>query len=794
MLNIAKITGFNGISLTYCPDESSFNLIAKNDTLPNDTTKKDKISIMSPDIDSLRVNSKIKEKNDTSFYKKKFENKISNIEIKKDSIYALPKVSNGIEFDTNYVKNQFASKKKNFLEKLKFKKPLAENKYKDTLTLQDSNNVFKSKILKKVHFEIETGTIYGTIQSMPEFSASSPLYYSQGQFGFEKIPFLVKYRISNFNNAIYGLNYINFTLDTAMLKSQRAKFKVDQLNKQKLNNKLVMDSLNLEKLKLTQKIYFSKLKIYNNNNKYNFGNPLDSLNIPDSLNNKYPKFENKIDDSKYKKQIEEYEEKIKSIDQKLKVYKNLDSLNNIDNAEFYKSKLKKYSLLKLPVELNKFNFGMIQPNHGEFAIKGCLLKGFDAEIEVKKIILHASTGGIIKQQFRLPFQTQDSTTKKIIPNFNFKDTSNYYHSTAITAGFNLIEELGFYATVVSNKEVKTSLFGHAIPLKFSDTISNNIIETGIRFKPSKFFQLNLSTARSLFKDNPSIEYPSVKHSSFNNINQALYGKIISEINEKTKLEITSKRVLSLFQNKAYPFLRKDIWRSDVALSKKVKKNLNIKITGRHDFDNLLQLNSRTNKLYMVGVRAQTKILKAITISAGVSPYLQQVVEKKQVISSNTNLIYDANIGYYKRKGEHNLFVNLGYNESINSINFTSNKIKNTNLGITYNYQAFGAYSNISSIIMQLGDSVLTSEGILVNLGCNYSFKGRLDLNTEIKSYIKNNEIKMGYGLTALYKLNHLVSFAIGVEKILIDEYATFSNNLNSYIEPYNLKAAIILKK
>lgn len=792
MLNIAKIIGLNSLNFNACPVEFSCDIQTSHDTLINDTTKKNIIPVI--EIDTTTIHSKNKLNSDTSFYKNKFENKITNVELKKDSIYALPPASTEIKFDTNYVKNHYTNKKKIFLAKLKFKKPALNNSLKDTLTTKDSNNVVLHKVLKKVHFEIETGTVYGTFQSMPEFSASTPLYYSQGQLGFEKIPFLVKYRISNFNNAIYGLNYINFTLDTAMLKNQRAKFKIDQLNKQKLYNKHMMDSLNLEKLKLNQKINFSKLKIYNNNNKFDFGNPIDSLNVPDSLKIKYPKLESKIDDSKYKKQIEEYEEKIRSIDQKLNVYKNLDSISNIDNTEFYKSKLKKYSLLKLPIKLNKFNFGMIQPNHGEFAIKGCLLKGLDTEIEVKKITLHATTGGIIKQQFKLPFQTQDSTSKKIIPNFNFKDTSNYYHSTALTASFNLIDELGFYASVVSNKEVKTSIFGHAIPLKFSDTISNNVIETGIRFKPSKLFQLNLSTARSLFKESQNSEYPSVKHSSFNNFNQALYGKIISEINNKTKLEITSKRVLPLFQNKANPFLRKDIWRSDVVLTKKIRKNLNIKISGRHDFDNLLKLNARTNKLYMVGVKAQTKVFKAITVSAGVSPYLQQVVENKEVISSNTNLIYDANIGYYKRKGEHNLFVNLGYNESINSVNFTSNKIKNTNLGITYNYKEFGAYSNISSIIMQLGDSVITSEGLLVNLGCNYSFKSRLDLNTEIKSYLKSKEIKMGYGITALYRLNQLVSFGIGIEKILIDEYATFSNNLNSYIEPYNLKAAIILKK
>jgi hypothetical protein len=794
MLSIAKIVGFNGLNFYKYPIVTSSEIQTIHDTLVIDTTKKDKVSVNILNFDSTDINSRIKLNGDTGFYKKKFENKISKSEIKKDSIYALPHATNQINLDTNYFKDLYTHKKKNFFEKLKFREPSVFNRKKDTLTLKDSNNVGLNKVMKKVHFEIETGAVYGTVQAMPEYSSNTPLYYSQGQIGFEKIPFLVKYRISNFNNAIYGLNYINFTLDTAMLKSQRAKFKVDQFNKQKLYNKHIMDSLNFEKFKLNQKINFSKLKIYNNNNKFSFGNATDSLNIPDSLKIKYPNLENIIDDSKYKKQIKEYEEKIRSLDQKLNVYKNLDSINNIDYKESYKSKLGKYSIPKLPIKLNKFNFGMIQPNHGEFAVKGCLLKGLDTEIEIKKVTLHATTGGIIKQQFVLPFQTQDSVSKKIIPNINFKDTSSYYHSTALTASFDLINELGFYTSVVSNKEVKTSLFGHAIPLKFSDTISNNVIESGIRFKPSKLFQLNLSTAQSLFKERQNSEYPSVKHSSFNNFNQALYGKIISEINNKTKLEITSKRVLPLFQNKANPFLRKDIWRSDVVLSKKIRKNLNIKISGRHDFDNLLKLKTRTNKLYMVGLKAQTKLSKAFTISCGVSPYLQQVVEDKEIISSNTNLIYDANIGYYKRKGEHNIFINLGYNESINSVNFTTNKIKNTNLGITYNYKEFAAYSNISSIFMQLGDSIISSEGLLMNLGCSYSFKSRLDLNTEVKSFLRNNEIRMGYGITALYKLSNLMSFALGIEKILIDEYATFSDNITSYIEPYNLKASIILKK
>jgi hypothetical protein len=64
----------------------------------------------------------------------------------------------------------------------------------------------------------------------------------------------------------------------------------------------------------------------------------------------------------------------------------------------------------------------------------------------------------------------------------------------------------------------------------------------------------------------------------------------------------------------------------------------------------------------------------------------------------------------------------------------------------------------------------------------------------VKSFLRNNEIRMGYGITALYKLSNLMSFALGIEKILIDEYATFSDNITSYIEPYNLKASIILKK
>jgi hypothetical protein len=687
--------------------------------------------------------------------------------------------------------------KQDIMRQLSFYELIKKYKVYDTETLKkDAKDSLKAKVINK-----DTNTTIVGYDSL--FAKKDRLYLLKTNKKCIKDSIRIVKRTIKKNNKVSILSLVK--PDTINTKSLSRK---EQLSFVKDDEKMLMDSLQrykkiikadskrkkkkekedkkkLKKLKSKKgKITHEKDSIadYNNAKKDSLieyknkitqmRNPLDTMSLDstkylakkDSLSDKKAEAMKMNEDAqnkykKLKKQKEDIEAEIRGIDETLK--------QEVEN-EVGKKKKKLSNFLKY---IKKFEIGSVNPDHSYFLSNNIPVTGINMEYNKNNFYLAFTHGKTINNIFLTNnlIKNQLNAVRNV---YNFFDFNNINQGRKITS-----MKIG-YGQKDKNHLFVGGLYGIG-RTSYSDPNNDDIERNYVYEIDGKLFikknhMLDLIYGRSALQIN-GVNYEE-QESVFNQLfgfkdrtNAALIRSTSRFFKNKTKLSLTFRYIDPFFISYGVGFLRNDNIRYELKLKQKLSKKITIGTFVRREEDNILNLYAYKNLLMSYGVDLTYRITKKTMVKADYRPIVQQiklqggpdVTNRSHIINlitthtnriRNTALNFTGIYSYYKLSNDSTPGLYKNYNLSIGARH--KDKLENT---ISFNrFETNDTLSVPDANIIQNELSVYFKRLELSGIG-------KASFSTKLKS-------QFGYGLQLKYKVAKYLSWHLGGEKLILNDF------------------------
>jgi hypothetical protein len=448
--------------------------------------------------------------------------------------------------------------------------------------------------------------------------------------------------VLKFKNELFNSNSITSKkLDQIKLNKNLTNIELQVLDSEinNLQNK-VDNPFYLEKYQ-ESKIKLEKLKLDTINSKNIDPNQINQIKFDIE---KYEKEKEKLDKlkelSKFKvKEINSFDKDI--LDEKIDILKSKNLRKNLNTD----SKLKGLNWL---YSLNKFDFGRISPIYSDLTLNGLTYLGLNTQFNINKIEI-SLTGGRLNNY------------SSYLTNIN-SDLGGYLMASKISK-----------ATENSNKFI--SLLYYNPTEANNNEISNKYLIVGLGSNEKIFDKVNLKWEVA-YSETDSIRYIKAKETKlFSNFNPyAIAGNfsISSELDSRSKFELTSRYVGFDFKNPASFNLRNDFLRNSFKINRLFNEaKTNLTYTIKYDVDNFTGLKSATTSIVNQNGLVSHKITKFLKLNLNVN-YTKVITNSslsKNVFGFESKLVMLSLIHIQKRKKliQSNIFnLNFNSNESENN--------------------------------------------------------------------------------------------------------------------------------
>lgn len=400
-------------------------------------------------------------------------------------------------------------------------------------------------------------------------------------------------------------------------------------------------------------------------------------------------------------------------------------------------------LLKSVLAVDRFGIGITGAMYTDFTLSNISLKGIDIGVSKKKYFWDATLGKTSKQ-FVGPFSSQKVSYNRPIGAFR--------------VGLGLRNADFVALTYFSANDVNS--FDSFVP-----NVNNSIISVSSKLKLLKGITVEGEWAQSQYKE--QYYYRNTTSNTSNNLTvnatMAYQLKATHQAGKNTKLEVSARQVGAAFRTIGNPFLRRNFREFDSKLEQLFfKQKVKLAASYKEMRDNLIEINSSTNRMKGYGLKLNTSFEKYPNISLGYSPYQQGNNHPDSLYRTNNQFsITTATITYKKRNKRMAWNGMFNYTKSAMEIlgrGAVAYKMISSTQSFQMGMRHQSVVSYFSNITAPFVDS-LNSNSIQVNH--NYLAKKGLSIGF-ISDYTKykNDAFKMGGGLVVTTTISRNLTLAI----------------------------------
>jgi hypothetical protein len=465
--------------------------------------------------------------------------------------------------------------------------------------------------------------------------------------------------------------------------------------------------------------------------------------INDSLNNLEGKA-SKIDTSKMRRVLELQAklDQLNSKKEELEQLRQMDSMgltkklgNHRDPnelKEMMKSQLPGKGILTSVLSVDRMGIGLVNPNYSDFTLNSVSVKGVDIGVS-KKSYFYDFTFGKTTRQFIGPFS-----------------------STNIEFNRNIgVVRLGVGQRKADHVSVEyLYAYDRSLTDSFSPLIRNGVLNVNGKLTLLKNTVIEADWAQSRFKES----YIKSREVNFNqskpilnaNANMAYQLKATQTFGELIKFESQLRQTGAAFRTVGNPFLRRNFREVELKYEQKLfKKQIVISGNYKEMRDNLVEINSSTNRLKGYGLKLSTHFKKLPNIVLSHSPYQQGNNHPDSLYRTNNQFSITTAVLTYKKRFKRVNWVGLvnytrsameiGVNtpvayEMMSSIHTFQIGQRHTSMLVYLRNTTAPFVDSLNSSSVQLSHNFIAKKGLI--LGCMSEY-----------TVYKNEAFKLGGGLT-----------------------------------------------
>lgn len=382
--------------------------------------------------------------------------------------------------------------------------------------------------------------------------------------------------------------------------------------------------------------------------------------------------------------------------------------------------------------VDRLGIGLIAPTYSEFTLYVASVKGLDIGVSKEKYFYDLSIGRM-SRQFMGPFSAEKPMFDRNVAAFRFGlgGRSDDHLS---------IEYMNAFDTKIDS---------------LSPNVNNTVLNINFKYEFLNSLTLEGDAAQSNYRERYSGLNGMTSGSSGNevfdaNTHRAYRFKATQIAGKNTELQVEARQVGAAFRSVGNPFLRRNFREVDAKLEQSFwKKKIKLQANYKEMRDNLLELNSSTNRLNGWGVKLQTSFEKLPNVTFSHSPYQQGNNHPDSLYRTNNQFsITMLMLTYRKRFKGFNWNTMAGMTRSAMEISGRgpvayrmSTLTQNFQIGMRHNLVV--AY--LSNITAPFVDSLNSNSG---QFSYSYLAKKGLSIGVvgEYTKY-KNDAFRMGSGLT-----------------------------------------------
>lgn len=400
-------------------------------------------------------------------------------------------------------------------------------------------------------------------------------------------------------------------------------------------------------------------------------------------------------------------------------------------------------MLKSVLAVDRFGIGLTGAQYTDFTLSNISLKGIDIGVSKTKYFWDATLGKTSKL-FVGPFSSQKVSYNRPIGAFRLglgERNTSYLSVTYFAA--NDINAVDSFLPNVNNSVISVS--------SKAKLIKGTIIEgewAQSRYREEYRYRNSASNASNKLGVNATMAYQL---------------KATHQAGKNTKLEVNLRQVGAAFRTIGNPFLRRNFREVDAKLEQMLfKQKVKLAATYKEMRDNLIEINTATNRMKGYGLKLNTSFEKYPNISLGYSPYQQGNNHPDSLYRTNNQFsITTATITYKKRSKRYSWNGMLNYTKSAMEISGrgpVAYKMISSTQSFQMGMRHQSVVSYFSNITAPFVDS-LNSNSLQVNH--NYLTKKGLSIGL-ISDYTKykNDAFKMGGGIIITTTISRNLSLSI----------------------------------
>lgn len=528
-------------------------------------------------------------------------------------------------------------------------------------------------------------------------------------------------------------------------------------------------------LERQQNIYEQKIKQAGEKEKARleaeYNNKKDSLlnvyktSLNDSIGHAKANAGEQVDTSKLKRilELQAKLEKLKNKKQEIEKLRQLDSSGLQDRIgsasnpnelkKLMKSKLPGQGLLQNVLSVERLGIGLTSANYSDFTLSAASLKGLDIGVAKERCFWDLSLG---------------KTTRQFIGPFSASEVQFNRHLgiARIGLGKRSGDHLSATYLYAFDREATDST---------SPLIRNGVLNLSAKFKLLKQTLIEADWAQSRYRE----LYPQVRYVTFNqanpvlgnNQNMAWQLKATQQAGENIRFEAQLRQTGAAFRTVGNPFLRRNFRELELKYEQMfMKKKIKLSAGYKQMRDNLVEINTATNRLQGYMLKLSTAFEKLPNLTLSYSPYQQGNNHPDSLYRTNNQFSVTTAVITYRKRFKQINWTGMG--------NFTRSAMEISGRG-PVEYRMMSTIHNFQigqrHSLMLLGLSNRTYPGV-DSLNSNsvqavYTFllskKGTIGAIAEDTRYM-NGWYKVGGGLTISQVLIKNLSLAVVVRYDRVD--------------------------
>lgn len=408
-------------------------------------------------------------------------------------------------------------------------------------------------------------------------------------------------------------------------------------------------------------------------------------------------------------------------------------------------------LLKSALAVDRFGIGITGAMYTDFTLSNLSLKGIDIGVSKKKYFWDATLGKAPKQ-FVGPFSPEKVRYNRPIGAFRFGLGARNADYIAVTY---------FNANDVNSFD------------SFVPNVSNAIISVSSKVKLLKGITVEGEWAQSQYREQYYFRNTSGNASNNLTVNatMAFQLKATHQAGKNTKLEVNARQVGAAFRTIGNPFLRRNFREFDSKLEQMFfKQKVKLVASYKEMRDNLIEINSSTNRMKGYGLKLNTAFEKYPNIGLSYSPYQQGNNHPDSLYRTNNQFsITTATITYKKRNKRMAWNGMLNYTKSAMEISGRG-AVAYTMISSTQSFQVGMRHSSVVSYFSNITAPFVDSlNSTSLQVSHNYLAKKGLSIGL-ISDYTKykNEAFKVGGGLIVSTTLSRNLTLSITTRYDKID--------------------------